>query len=81
LGVLKSDLISFSPTLPLSKRESIAKLGMGILNKIAIRFEDTFWEHDFDWIGKVLFSFEFNYWEYLLFILYYLDAFYFMNVM
>jgi hypothetical protein len=53
LGVLKADTIAFAPPLPATKRESIAKLGMGILNKIAIRFEDTFWEKNHDWIGKV----------------------------
>lgn len=53
LGVLKSDLMSFSPPLPHRKLASIANLGMGILNKIAIRFEESFWEQHKDWIGKV----------------------------
>jgi len=28
-------------------------IGFGILNKIAIEFEEVFWEEDKDWFGRV----------------------------
>lgn len=38
LGMLKNNKIAFSPSLPASKLASIKKLGMGVFNKIALRF-------------------------------------------
>lgn len=43
LGVLKSRQIEFSPGLPQSKEESIDRIGMGLVNKIALRFPRAFW--------------------------------------
>eukprot|EP01124_Arcella_intermedia_P008107 TRINITY_DN1505_c1_g8_i1.p1 TRINITY_DN1505_c1_g8~~TRINITY_DN1505_c1_g8_i1.p1 ORF type:complete len:1035 (+),score=330.59 TRINITY_DN1505_c1_g8_i1:249-3107(+) len=54
LGVLKSNMIQFDPPLPSWKTESIQKLGFGLLNKVAILFEEKFWEDDVDWFGKVI---------------------------
>ncbi|KAI4387276.1 hypothetical protein MLD38_005119 [Melastoma candidum] len=43
LGVLKSGTISFEPKLPDWKEKAIADLGVGIENKIVLRFEEVFW--------------------------------------
>lgn len=46
LGVLKAGQIEFSPELPSEKQDVIAKMGMGLLNKVALRFPKAFWpEH------------------------------------
>ena len=46
LGVLKAGLIEFSPALPLDKQRAIERIGMGLINKIALEFPKTFWpEH------------------------------------
>ena len=46
LGVLKDDFISFRPSLPGRKRSAIAKLEMGVLNKVYLLFDDVFWDRD-----------------------------------
>ena len=46
LGVLKDDFISFRPSLPSRKRSAIAKLEMGVLNKVYLLFDDVFWDRD-----------------------------------
>lgn len=43
LGVLKSNVIKFEPKLPEWKEAAIADLGVGIENKIILRFEKVFW--------------------------------------
>lgn len=43
LGVLKKGEVTFSPALPDDKQGAIEALGMGTLNKIAVRFERSFW--------------------------------------
>ncbi|MFD6438403.1 FAD-dependent oxidoreductase [Peribacillus sp. NPDC060186] len=43
LGVLQKNDISFIPELPEQKRIAINKLGMGILNKIYVKFPYAFW--------------------------------------
>lgn len=53
LGVLKQDLISFLPALPLRKRGAIDGLGMGVLNKTCLLFDDVFWDSDVELIGYV----------------------------
>eukprot|EP00435_Cladocopium_sp_Y103_P005131 s419_g1.t1 len=45
LGVLKRDHPTlFDPPLPESKLRSISRLGVGAMEKVALRFEDCFWE-------------------------------------
>lgn len=45
LGVLKRRVVTFSPPLPSYKRESIERLGVGVLNKVMLRFPDPpFWK-------------------------------------
>ncbi|CAI9089887.1 OLC1v1024538C1 [Oldenlandia corymbosa var. corymbosa] len=43
LGVLKSNRIQFEPRLPDWKEEAINDLGIGIENKIILRFSEVFW--------------------------------------
>ena len=44
LGVLKKKLIAFLPALPKQKQDAIARMGMGTLDKLYLRFEETFWD-------------------------------------
>ena len=53
LGVLKQNLISFLPALPLRKRSAIDGLEMGVLNKTCLLFDDVFWDNDVELIGYV----------------------------
>lgn len=43
LGVLKADALEFSPPLPFAHRAAIAELGMGVLDKIWLRYDTPFW--------------------------------------
>jgi polyamine oxidase len=43
LGVLKANIIKFEPELPPWKSSSIADLGVGIENKVAMHFDRAFW--------------------------------------
>lgn len=49
LGVLKAGAIAFEPPLPEAKRGAIARMGMGLLDKLYLRFEEVFWD-DKSWI-------------------------------
>ncbi len=44
LGVLKSGSIEFAPRLPEDKRAAITGIGMGELEKVALRFDQPFWQ-------------------------------------
>jgi monoamine oxidase len=44
LGVLKDAAIEFSPALPFAHRGAIAALGMGVLDKVWLRFDEPFWD-------------------------------------
>ena len=44
LGVLKAGAVSFQPALPARKLEAIRKLGMGVLDKLVLRFDRAFWD-------------------------------------
>ena len=46
LGVLQQGSVSFSPVLPEEKRNAIARLGMGTLAKVVLRFDEVFWPRD-----------------------------------
>lgn len=43
LGVLKKGSVTFTPALPAQKRAAIADLGMGLLDKLYLRFPAIFW--------------------------------------
>ena len=51
LGVLQQDRVRFEPQLPEDKRSSIDRLGMGVMNKIALRFSKPFWPEDAHRLG------------------------------
>ena len=53
LGVLKHGDPSFRPALPMRKQQAIKGLGMGVLNKTCLLFDDVFWEEDTELIGYV----------------------------
>jgi monoamine oxidase len=44
LGVLQSDDVIFTPPLPIRHRAAIGRLGMGLLDKIVMRFRERFWD-------------------------------------
>lgn len=44
LGVLKQLPPEFDPPLPDDKLEAIDRLGMGVLDKVALRFPEAFWD-------------------------------------
>ena len=49
LGVLKAGDITFDPPLSEAKQAAIRRLGMGLLNKHWLRFDEVFWPADYDW--------------------------------
>ncbi len=51
LSILQSDLIEFVPPLADSKRNSIARLGFGRLEKVILSFPRRFWPDDCDLFG------------------------------
>ncbi len=53
LGVLKQASVKFEPPLPESKREAIERLGMGVLNKVYLKFPAAFWGEDVETISYV----------------------------
>lgn len=46
LGILKRNLIEFSPPLPPTKVDAIRRLGFGLLNKVILRFDQPWWKHE-----------------------------------
>lgn len=46
LGVLKKGAIDFVPPLPERKKRAIERLGMGVLNRVYLRFPTVFWERE-----------------------------------
>ncbi len=53
LGVLKKGSVEFSPPLPPRKQKAISNLGMGVLNKVYLRFPKVFWPRNTDLIGRI----------------------------
>ena len=51
LGVLQSGDVQFSPALPREKQNAIRDLGMGLLDKVYLRFPNVFWPKDAELIG------------------------------
>ncbi len=43
LGILKRGNVTFAPNLPAKKLEAIDRLGIGVLNKVAVKFPEVFW--------------------------------------
>lgn len=53
LGVLKANTIRFDPPLPPNKQAAIRRLGMGVLNKLYLRFPRIFWDAEADLLGYI----------------------------
>lgn len=53
LGVLKKGTPGFVPALPPEKLDAIRLLGMGVLNKCYLRFSESFWPQDVDWLEYI----------------------------
>ncbi|HLO87116.1 MAG TPA: FAD-dependent oxidoreductase [Nostocaceae cyanobacterium] len=51
LGILKTGTVEFYPALPTRKQTAINKLGMGVLNKVYLRFSKVFWDKNSDMLG------------------------------
>ncbi|MBI5515996.1 MAG: FAD-dependent oxidoreductase [Deltaproteobacteria bacterium] len=43
LGVLKAGAVTFAPALPAAKQRAVGALGVGVLDKLALRFDTAFW--------------------------------------
>lgn len=46
LGVLQSGSVTFTPKLPYQKQDAIMNMGMGVANKVVLRFTKPFWPND-----------------------------------
>ena len=49
LGVLQAGTVAFDPPLPPAQQAAVARLGMGLLDKLYLRFGAAFWD-DTPWI-------------------------------
>ena len=48
LGVLQAGTIHFQPALPTPKSAAIKSLGMGVMDKVILRFDEAFWDSEVD---------------------------------
>ena len=53
LGVLKQATVKFDPPLPESKQSAIDRLDMGVLNKVYLKFQESFWDEEIEGISYV----------------------------
>ncbi|MEB3162409.1 MAG: FAD-dependent oxidoreductase [Prochlorothrix sp.] len=53
IGVLKQGTVQFDPPLPAAKTAAIQALGVGVLNKLCLRFPSVFWQEEADWISHI----------------------------
>jgi monoamine oxidase len=51
LGVLKSGSVRFDPVLPAGKTNLINKIEMGMVNKIALQWDNRFWPETLQYMG------------------------------
>lgn len=51
LGVLQAGAILFEPPLPARKREALDKIGIGLLDKVYLRFPSAFWDRTAEFIN------------------------------
>ncbi len=65
LGVLKAKQIAFDPVLPAEKEAAIMRMGMGVLDKVYLQYDQPFWDKD----KSIIITFnnqlprgQFNYW-------------------
>jgi monoamine oxidase len=53
LGILKAEKIAFDPPLPKRYKDSIAKVGFGSVTKLALKFDEPFWDLETQYFGIV----------------------------
>ena len=53
LGVLKAQTVEFRPPLSARKQKAIAKVGVGLLNKVALCFRERFWPPNLHGFARV----------------------------
>lgn len=53
LGVLKRGAVAFVPELPPATRRAVDGLGMGVLNKTCLLFDEVFWPPEVELIGHL----------------------------
>lgn len=51
LGVLKKGSIAFDPPLPDDKQRAIDRVGFGSVTKLALKFEEAFWDEETQYFG------------------------------
>lgn len=51
VGVLQSGTVTFEPPLPPAKQQALGRLGMGLLDKLYLRFPEVFWEEESHLLG------------------------------
>jgi monoamine oxidase len=51
LGVLKNRAVEFVPALPAKKLDAVKALGMGVANKVVLRFDKPFWPEEPEYFG------------------------------
>lgn len=51
LGVLKANKIKFDPELPGGYKSSIGKIGFGSVTKLALKFDEPFWDTEAQYFG------------------------------
>ena len=51
LGVLKNNIINFTPALPNDKLQAISKLKMSSVNKFLLVFPSVFWDNTIQYVG------------------------------
>lgn len=53
LGVLRAGTVTFAPALPPTTRGAIARLGVGTLNKVVLRFRERCWPAGATHLGRI----------------------------
>ncbi len=53
IGVLKAGKVAFDPPLPEKKQAAIDVLGLAVLNKLYLQFDEPFWQRSPDWITYI----------------------------
>lgn len=51
LGVLQTNEVTFTPSLPNAKQQAINRLKMGLLDKTILEFESCFWDKNSEFLG------------------------------
>ncbi|MEM8862358.1 MAG: NAD(P)/FAD-dependent oxidoreductase, partial [Chloroflexota bacterium] len=53
LGILKKEAVAFDPPLPAEKQTVIQQMGVGVLNKVYLRFPEAFWQKRPEWFSRL----------------------------